>query len=65
MTHHMLAASGYLTIFLPFALLIAGQALDAPYLAVAIVFAWAAVAVDSRQRTGRIAGVGGEYEHAS
>ena len=38
MTHHMLAASGYLTIFLPFALLIAGQALDAPYLAVAIVF---------------------------
>ncbi len=33
-----LGAAGYLLIFLPFALLIAGQAVNAPYLAAAVVF---------------------------
>ena len=38
MPHSHIGAIGYLTIFLPFALLIFGQAIDAPYLAAAIIF---------------------------
>ena len=37
MPHHLLSASGYLLIFMPFALLIAGQAIDAWYLSAAVV----------------------------
>lgn len=38
MTRHLLGATGYLTIFLPFALLIVGQVLDAPYLSALVIF---------------------------
>src|SRR5262245_65989795 len=38
MPNHLLSASGYLMIFLPLGLLIAGQALDVPYLAAAVIF---------------------------
>ena len=37
MSHHFFRPLGYLAIFLPFALLIAGQQLDIPYLAAAVV----------------------------
>ena len=38
MPHNLFGAIGYLAIFLPFVLLIVGQAIDAPYLAAAIIF---------------------------
>ena len=38
MPHNLFGAIGYLAIFLPFVLLIVGQAIEAPYLAAAIIF---------------------------
>ncbi len=38
MSHNRIGALGYLAIFLPFALLIVGQAIGAPYLATAVIF---------------------------
>jgi alkane 1-monooxygenase len=38
MEHRLFNASGYLAIFAPFALLIAGQSIGAPYLAAAVIF---------------------------